>query len=227
MQLNVMNREGQQVSSIEVDDAVFGIEPNVPVMHQVVIAQQANRRKGSASTKGRGEVEGSTRKIRAQKGTGRSRQGSIRGPHHTGGGIVFGPKPRSYEQKISKMTRRLAIRSALSAKVQDGELVVLDELAMETPKTKVMQSLLAAVGVTRSPLVVTARPDRTVLLSTRNIEGAKALPASHINTEDILRYHRIVMTVDAVRAVEALWGGERVKSRLAPVGAVAGESEVA
>ena len=217
MQLNVLNREGRQVSTIEVDDAVFGIEPNIPVMHQVVVAHQANRRAGTASTKTRGEVEGSTRKIRAQKGTGRARQGGIRAPHHTGGGIVFGPKPRKYTQKVPKMTRRLALRSALSAKVRDGELVVLDDLALDGPKTKTMQTLFAALGITRAPLVVTAAPDRTVLLSTRNIEGAAVLPATHINTEAILKHHGVLMTVDAVRQVEALWGGERATSRRAPV----------
>jgi large subunit ribosomal protein L4 len=213
MQLNVINREGRQVSTIDVDDAVFGIEPNVPVMHQVVVAHQANRRAGTHSTLTRGEVEGSTKKIRSQKGTGRARQGSIRAPHHTGGGIVFGPKPRKYTQKIPKMVRRLAIRSALSAKVRDGELVVIDGLAMDAPKTKEMLALLAAVGGTRAPLVVTAAPDRTVLLSTRNIEGAAVLPATQINTEALLKHHRVVMTVDAVRAVESLWGGARATHR--------------
>lgn len=233
MQLDVVNKDGRRVSSIEVDDAVFGIEPNVPVMHQVVVAHQANRRKGTHSTKTRGEVEGSTRKIRVQKGTGRARQGSIRAPHHTGGGVVFGPKPRRYTQKIAKMTRRLAIRSALSAKVRDGELVVIDDLAFDAPKTKAMHTLLKAVGLTRAPLVVTAAPDRTVLLATRNIEGAAALPATHINTEAILAHHGVLMTVDAVRRVEALWGGERATTRRAPVpaavalpsGGPAGQSE--
>ena len=217
MQLDVMNKDGRRVSSIEVDDAVFGIEPNVPVMHQVVVAHQANRRRGTHSTKTRGEVDGSTRKIRSQKGTGRARQGSIRAPHHTGGGIVFGPKPRKYTKKIPKMTRRLAIRSALSAKVKDGELIVVDELMFDAPKTKVMQGLLAAVGIDRAPLVVTAAPDRTILLATRNIAGAKVLPATHINTEEILLHHGLLMTVDAVRQVEALWGGERVTTRRARV----------
>jgi large subunit ribosomal protein L4 len=217
MQLNVVDASGNQVSTIDVDEAVFGIEPNVPVMHQVVVAQQANRRTGSASTKTRGEVDGSTRKIRSQKGTGRARQGSIRAPQHTGGGIVFGPRPRKYTKAVPKMTRRLAIRSALSAKVRDGELFVVDRLAMDAPKTKTMKSLLAAVGITRAPLVVTAAPDRAVLLSTRNIEEADVLPATHINTETILKHHGVLLTVDAVRQIEALWGGERVKGRRAPV----------
>jgi large subunit ribosomal protein L4 len=217
MQLNVLDATGKQVSTIDVDDAVFGIEPNVPVMHQVVVAQQANRRAGTHSTKRRGEVEGSTRKIRSQKGTGRSRQGSIRAPHHKGGGIAHGPRPHKYTQKIPKMLKRLAIRSALSAKVRDGELIVVERLALDTPRTKTITALLQAVGVTRAPLLVTAEPDRTVLLSTRNIEGAAALPATHINTEEILRHHGVLMTVDAVRRVEALWGGDRVRGRRAPV----------
>jgi len=217
MQVNVLDATGKQVSTIDVDDAVFGIEPNVPVMHQVVVAHQANRRAGTHSTKRRGEVDGSTRKIRSQKGTGRSRQGSIRAPHHTGGGIAHGPRPHKYTQKIPKMLKRLAIRSALSAKLRDGELFVIDRLTLDTPRTKTITALLQAVGVERSPLLVTAEPDRTVLLSTRNIEGAAALPATHINTEEILRHHGVVMTVDAVRRVEALWGGERVKGRRAPV----------
>jgi large subunit ribosomal protein L4 len=217
MQLNVVDATGKQVTTIDVEDAVFGIEPNVPVMHQVVVAHQANRRAGTHSTKRRGEVEGSTRKIRSQKGTGRARQGSIRAPHHKVGGIAHGPRPHKYTQKIPKMLKRLAIRSALSAKVRDGELFVVDSLTLDAPKTKTIRTLLESVGITRAPLVVTGAPDRTVLLSTRNIEGAAVLPATHINTEEILRHHGVLMTVDAVRRVESLWGGDRVKSRRAPV----------
>jgi len=227
MQLNVLDATGKQVSTIDVDEAVFGVEPNVPVMHQVVVAHQANRRAGTHSVKRRGEVEGSTRKIRAQKGTGRSRQGSIRAPQHKGGGSAHGPKPHKYTQKIPKMIKRLALRSALSAKVRDGELFVIERLALDAPKTKTVQALLAAVGATRAPLVVTAEADRTVLLSTRNIDGAAVLPATHINTEEILRHHGVLMTVDAVRRVEALWGGERVKGRRASVPAVETDGQAA
>lgn len=216
MQLNVVNQSGTQVDTIEVDDLVFGIEPNMAVMHQVVVAHQANRRAGTHSTLTRGEVEGSTKKIRSQKGTGRSRQGSIRAPHHSGGGIVFGPKPHKYTQRIPKMMRRLAIRSALSAKVRDSELVVLDDLTPTAPKTRDIVAMLKAIGAERKPLIVTAAPNRTVLLAARNIPGAKIVPATHINTEDILG-HQVVMTVGAVRAAEALWGGVRASERLAPV----------
>ncbi len=217
MQLKVVNQAGKQVDSIEVDDAVFGMEPNMAVMHQVVVAHQANRRAGTHSTRTRGEVEGSTKKIRVQKGTGRARQGSIRAPHHKGGGIVFGPKPRKYTQRIPKMLRRLAIRSALSAKVRSNELVVIDELNPVVPKTKEMIALLRAVGITRAPLIVTAEPNRTVFLAGRNIAGAKVMPATHINTEDLLKHHGILMTVGAVRKAEALWGGARARKRLAPI----------
>lgn len=222
MQLPVWNQAGEQVDTIEVDDAVFGIRPNMGVMHQVVVAQQANRRAGTHSTKTRGEVEGSTRKIRVQKGSGRSRQGSIRAPHHKGGGVVFGPKPRKYYQTVPKMVRRLAIRSALSAKLADNELKVLDDLAPETPRTKDMAAMLKALGFERTPLIVTGEPNRTVLLAGRNIEGATVLPAATINTEDILRHHGVVMTVAAVRRAEALWGGERATKRLAPIPETAG-----
>ncbi|HZU76694.1 MAG TPA: 50S ribosomal protein L4 [Dehalococcoidia bacterium] len=216
MQLTVLNSAGEQVSTIEADDAVFGLKPNAAVMHQAVLAHLANRRQGTASTKTRGEVEGSTIKTRRQKGLGRARQGGIRAPHHRHGGIVFGPKPRDYSQALPKRMRRLAIRSALSSKVADGELVVLDALSLDAPKTKAVLAPLRAAGFTRSVLVVTAAPDTNVRLSTRNIEGASYLPADVLNTYDILRHKQLVLTVDAVRRAEALWGGERATKRRAP-----------
>jgi large subunit ribosomal protein L4 len=225
MQLNVLNGEGSQVSTIDVDDAVFGIKPNVAVMHQAVLAQLANRRAGTANTKGRGEVEGSSIKTRRQKGLGRARQGSIRAPHHRHGGIVFGPKPRDFSQALPKRMRRLAIRSALSAKAADGELIVLDALAVDSPKTKAVAAPLRAAGATRGALLVTATPDRTVLLSARNIEQTTCLPADSINTYEILRHKHLILTVDAVRRIESLWGGERVNQRRpAAVAAAATES---
>jgi large subunit ribosomal protein L4 len=221
--LNVLNGEGQQVSTIDVDEAVFGLKPNVAVMHQAVLAHLANRRAGTANTKGRGEVEGSTIKTRRQKGLGRARQGSIRAPHHKGGGIVFGPKPRDFSQALPKRMRRLAIRSALSAKVADGELIVLDALNVEAPKTKAIVGPLRAAGASRSALLVTAAPDRTTLLSSRNISETSYLPADGINTYDLLRHKHVVLTVDAVRRIEELWGGERANYRRpVPQAAVAG-----
>ena len=213
MQLDVVNGAGERVSSIEVDDAVFGVRPNRALLHQAVLAQLANRRMGNANTKTRGEVEGSTIKIRKQKGLGRARQGSIRAPHHRHGGIVFGPKPRDFGHDMPKRMRRQALRCALSAKAQDGEIVVLEALSLDAPKTSAVARPLKAAGITRTALLVTADADRNVLMSTRNIEGALHLPADRINTYEILRHRQLVLTVDAVRRIEALWGGDRANHR--------------
>lgn len=213
MELPVINLAGEQVSSIAVDDAVFGLVPNVPLLHQAVLMYLANRRRGTHSTKTRGEVEGSTVKIQKQKGLGRARQGSIRAPHRRGGGIVFGPKPRDYTQDMPKRMRRLAIRSALSAKARDGEIVVFEALTADAPKTKIIATPLLAAGITRTALLVTEGPDTNVRLSSRNIEGASYMPADNLNTYDILRNRKLVLTVGAVRRIEAVWGGERVNQR--------------
>jgi len=213
MQLQVKNLAGEVVSSIEVDEQVFGLEPRIPLMHQAVLMYLANRRRGTHSTKTRGEVRGSTRKIQRQKGLGRARQGSIRAPHRRHGGIVFGPKPRDYSQAMPKRMRRLAIRCALSAKVRDGELIVIEGLQVAAPKTKAIVEPLRALGATRTVLLVTAQPDENVKLSARNVEGATYMPADSLNTYDILRNRHLVLTVDAVRRIEALWGGERANQR--------------
>lgn len=217
MELPIRNAQGQQVGTMEVDERVFGIAPNRHVLHQVLVAQRANLRAGSAATKTRGEVRGSTRKIRPQKGTGHARQGSIRAPHHKGGGVVFGPHPRSYRQRVLKRMRRLAIRSALSAKVADGHLMVLDDLRLERPHTREVVALLHNLEVGGSALVVTAEPDRNALLSVRNLPKVKVLPASYINVLDLLTHRNAVLTAAAVRRAEALWGGERAHQRRVPV----------
>jgi large subunit ribosomal protein L4 len=221
MKLAVYDMQGAEVDSIEVDDAVFGLPPHRPAMRQALLAQLANRRAGSAKTKTRGEVRGSTRKIRRQKGLGAARQGAIRAPHHRHGGIVFGPKPRSYRQDLPKRIRRLAIRSAISSKVEDGELKVIRGLQVETPRTKTVQQALRGLDFTRSALLVTGAPDRNLLLSARNLPGTKALPADYLNVVDLLQHRGIVMTVEAVRRAEALWGGERATRRIAAVPEVA------
>ncbi len=213
MLLPVRNAEGQEVGSIEVEDYVFGIRPNKAVLHQAYVAQRANQRRGTHSTKTRGEVKGSTRKTRPQKYTGRARQGSIRAPHRRGGGIVFGPKPRDYSQRLPKKMRRLAIRSALSAKAADGELIILDRLELERPSTKEMARILQNLGVDRSALVVTGEPDRTVFLSVRNLERKKCLPAAYLNVVDLLHHRYLVMTEAAVRKAEELWGEARDRER--------------
>ncbi len=217
MKLEVVNREGKEVDSIEADAAVFGIEPNSFVIHQALLAQLANRRAGSANTKTRGEVAGSTAKIRRQKGTGRARLGAARSPAIRHGGIVFGPKPRSFAQRLPKRMRRLAIRSVLSAKVAEGSLRVLDALAFEPPRTKDMKMVLEALGFDRSTLVVTENSDSSVKVSARNLQKVDVLQASYLNVGDMLSHRDVLMTVGAVRQAERLWGGERALRRQSPI----------
>lgn len=217
MKLDVRTAAGSAASPIDVDDAVFGIEPNTAVVHQALVAQLAARRAGSANTKTRGEVRGSTHKTRRQKGLGMSRQGGIRSPLHKGGGVVFGPKPHSFVQALPKRMRRLAIRSVLSSRAAEQRLVVVDQLGVNEPSTKAVVGLLKNLGLERSALIVTGTPDRTAHLSARNVDGARVLPADTLNVADLLSHHTVLLTVDAVRRIEALWGGERAAKRLSPV----------
>ncbi len=217
MELDVINSSGSKVKSIEVDEQVFGLKPRRAVVHQALLAQRANQRRGTHSTKTRGEVAGSTVKLFRQKGTGRARQGSIRAPHRRGGGIVFGPKPRSYKQDLPKRMRRLAIRSVLSARAADGDLRVIDMLSFEKPKTKELQSLLETLGFERKTLVVTAQPEPMIKRSAGNMPRVKWLPAAYLNVLDLLSYRSLLMTEDALRIAEGLWGGERAKKRRAPL----------
>jgi large subunit ribosomal protein L4 len=213
MKLAVHDASGKEVETIEVDDAVFGITPNEPVVHQALVATMANRRAGTASTKTRGEVHGSTKKIRRQKGTGSSRQGAITAPQHRHGGIVFGPKPRDYDKDMPKKMRRLAIRSVLSAKAADGSLRVVKELSAAKPSTKEMAGVLKALGFERSVLVVTGGPDENVKASLRNLRKVSHQPAAYLNVASMLEAQGLLMTVDAVRGAESLWGGEKAATR--------------
>ena len=213
MQLAVRDAQGADLDPIEVDDAVFGIEPNEAVVHQTLVAQLAARRGGNASTKSRGEVRGSTVKIRRQKGLGMARMGSNRSPIRRGGGVAFGPKPRSYTQRLPKRMRRLAIRSVLSSRAAEGRLHVVDSLGVEEPSTRAATELLARLAIERSALVVTGAPNRTVVLSTRNIPGVRAVPVDVLNVADMLAHRSLLLTVDAVRRAEALWGGDRANGR--------------
>ncbi len=206
MQIPVLNLAGEEVGKIDISDQLFGVPFNRALVHQVMVAQQANARQGTASTKTRGEVSGSTKKLFRQKGTGNARAGSIKSPLRPGGGIVFGPKPRSYQQAIPKKMRRLALRCVLSAKVRDGELMVLEQLELDQPKTKAMVRILEALGVDSSALIVTSEPEENVVKSARNLPGIKTMPASILNVLDILSCARLVMTVAAVRKAEELWG---------------------
>jgi large subunit ribosomal protein L4 len=216
VRLTVKNTQGEEVDTIEVDDRVFGITPNRAVVHQALLAHLANRRAGTASTKTRGEVRGSTAKIRRQKGSGRARMGSIRAPNLTGGGVAFGPRPRSFVQGLPKRMRRLAIRSILSDKAAEGRLQVLDRLALDKPRTKDVAEVLANLEVSGSALIVIAEPERNVLLGARNLPETKVLAAAYLNVVDMLSHRALILTVDAVRRAEALWGGERALRRRGP-----------
>jgi large subunit ribosomal protein L4 len=203
----VYSLSGVVVKHIEVSDSVFAVPFNEAVVHQAVVGQRANARQGTASTKTRGEVNASTKKLFRQKHTGLARAGSRRSPTRRGGGITFGPRPRSYRQELPKKVRRLALRCALSAKARDEELTVLDKLELEQPKSRQMEGILAALGVDSSALIVTGKPEENVVKSARNLAGVKTLPANILNVVDILTYKRLLMTEAAVRKAEELWGG--------------------
>ena len=213
MQLPVRDAQGEALEAIEVDDAVFGIEPNEAVVHQTLVAQLAARRGGHVSTKSRGQVRGSTAKLRRQKGLGMARVGSSRSPLRRGGGVAFGPKQRSYVQRLPKRMRRLAIRSVLSSRVAEERLHVVSDLGIDEPSTRAAVELIAWLGLERSVLVVTGAPHRAAVLSARNVPGTRAVPADVLNVADMLAHHTLLLTVDAVRRIEALWGGERASGR--------------
>ena len=206
MQVPVRNTSGETVSQIEISDFVFGVPANEAVAHQSLLRQRANARQGTASAKTRGEVAGSTKKLYAQKHTGRARPGSIKSPLRRGGGIIFPPKPRSYHQALPKKMRRLALRSVLSSKVADNEMIVLDVIQLEQPKTKEMAGILSALGVESTALIATTEPNEKLLKSARNIPGIATISANQLNVADIMSHKNLVMTVDAVRRAEELWG---------------------
>jgi large subunit ribosomal protein L4 len=207
VEVPVYNASGQVVKNIEISDRVFAVPFNEAVVHQAVVRQQANARQGTSSTKTRGEVAGSTRKLFRQKHTGMARAGSKKSPLRRGGGITFGPKPRSYQQDMPKKMRQLALRCALSAKTRDKELRVLEELKLDQPKTKLMAGILAALGVDSTALIVADAPEENLIKSARNLAGIKTLPANILNVVDILSYKMLLMTESAVRRAEKLWGG--------------------
>ena len=206
MQAPVYNLAGEVVTNIEISDKVFGVPFNESLVHQSVLRQQANARQGNASTKTRGNVSGSTRKLYKQKGTGSARAGSIKSPLRRGGGIVFGPHPRDYHQAMPKNMRRLALRCVLSAKLEDGELKILESLKLDEIKTKKMVAILDAMKVDATTLVVTSAADANLVKSARNLPGIKTLPANLLNVVDIISHRTLLMEVDAVRKAEQLWG---------------------
>jgi large subunit ribosomal protein L4 len=206
VKLPVYNLAGEEVRKMEVSDTVFAVPFNAAVVHQVMVGLQANARQGTAATKTRGMVRGSTRKLFRQKGTGYARAGSKKSPLRKGGGITFGPHPRDYRQQIPRKMRRLAIRCVLSAKAGDGELKVLEGFDFTEPKTTKMIDVLLALDVDSSALIVTPEPEENVIKSARNIPTIKTMPASVINIIDILSYKNLLMTEAAVRVAEKLWG---------------------
>ena len=203
--INVLNVSGQNVGEIELNDSIFNIEVNAHVLYEAVKCQLANRRQGTQSAKTRAEVRGGGRKPWRQKGTGRARQGSIRSVQWVGGGVAFAPKPRDYSYSLPKKVRRLAMKSALSSKVQDNEIIVLDALSLEAPKTKEIVNTFKNVNAAKKTLVVTAENDVNVVKSVRNIEGANVAHVSTLNVYDILNCDSFIITTDAVKKVEEVY----------------------
>lgn len=208
-QVNVLNMAGEVVDQVELDNYVFGIQPNAAVVHQAVVCQLANGRRGTADTKTRGEVNASGSKVWRQKGTGRARQGSRRAPHWKGGGVAFGPHPRSYAQALPRKMRRLALRSALSSTVAEDRLTVLDRLEVAAPRTKEMVAVLERLGVEGKAMIVLPEMDDAVQKAARNIPEVLTVTPGSMNLLDLLSRDRVVMTVDAVKAVTQWLGAGR------------------
>ena len=202
--VTVFNMEGNEVGTMELNDAVFGVEINEHLVHLAVVRQLANKRQGTQKTKTRSEVSGGGRKPWRQKGTGHARQGSIRAPQWTGGGVVFAPVPRDYEVKMNKKERRAALKSALTSKVQDNKLVVVDSLALAEAKTKEMQKVLTNLKADKA-LVITAADDQNVVIAARNIADVQTATVSTMNVYDVMKHNTVVVTKDAVASIEEVY----------------------
>ena len=203
--IDVYDINGKKVKEVELKEEIFGIEPNEAVVHSVLVNFLANQRQGTQSTKTRSEVAGGGRKPWRQKGTGRARQGSIRAPQWIKGGIALGPKPRSYKYRVNKKEKQLAIKSLLSAKVLDSELTVVDKLEVKEPKTKVMAQALTDLKITGKTLIILTDKNENVYLSSRNIEGVKAIQLNMINVFDLLNCNRLVLPLDTVKKLEEVY----------------------
>lgn len=215
MQVQVYNLKGKATRKIEIRDDVFAVPFNEAVVHQALVRQLANRRLGTADTKKRGEVAGSGRKIHAQKHTGRARRGDARSPMLRGGGVAFGPHPRSYRQDMPKKMRRLALKCVLSDKVSSGELKIVDKLELDSPKTKAVLDMLIALGIGDSAIIATAEAQANLVKSARNLSGVKTIPAPLLSIAELLSYKDIVMEVDAIRKVEQIWGEKSIPEAVA------------
>ena len=217
MQVQVYNLKGKATKQLEINDDVFAVPFNEAVVHQALIRQLANRRLGTVDTKRRGEVNGSTRKLFAQKHTGRARRGDIRSPMLVGGGVAFGPHPRSYRQDMPRKMRRLALRCVLSAKAGSGDLKILDKIELDSPKTKAVLDMLIALGISDSAIIATAEVEANLVKSARNLMGVKTMLSPLLNIAELLSYKYIIMTVDAVRKVEELWGEKSASEAVSSV----------
>jgi len=202
--VGLFNIEGKKVGDVSLNEKVFNVEVNKAVLHQVVVAQLANKRQGTQSAKTRAEVRGGGIKPWRQKGTGRARQGSIRSPQWVGGGIVFAPKPRDYRVSLPKSMRKVAMKSALTAKVMENEMIVLENLVFDPPKTKAMVTMLKAFDVKKA-LIITAESNENVYKSGRNVEGIQVMPVNNINVYDLLKYDNLIITQDAVSKLEEVY----------------------
>jgi large subunit ribosomal protein L4 len=236
MNVDVQDMQGKVVTTTELNETVWGIEPNIQVMHQALLRQLANARLGTRDTKTRGEVRGGGAKPWRQKGTGRARQGSIRSPQWIGGGVVWGPHQQSFKQDMPRKMRRLAVRSALSAKVRDERLTVIDGLAGIEPRTKAMKALIEALPESRSVLIVTDGTVPTIRKSSGNLENVWVVDARYLNVRDILKFDRLLVTKEAIPVVEGIlalpedrrepsvWKQERIAARAELAGAGTGEN---
>jgi large subunit ribosomal protein L4 len=206
MLVSVRNIQGETVDQVELPDAIFGIEPNTAVMHQALVRQLANTRLGTHKTKSRGEVSGTTQKIWRQKGTGRARHSSRKVNLWRGGGVAHGPRPRSYQQKMPRKMRRLALRSALSVKAADAQIVCLDRLEMDAPRTRAIVDVLERLGLEASVLILLPEGNENVEKSVRNIPDVSTLRASYLNVRDLLNYDYLLMPLGALEEVERILG---------------------
>ena len=215
MELTLKNINGENLGSIEVRDDVFNIDMNQALLHQVIVAQLANKRQGTAKVKTRSEVSGGGAKPRPQKHTGRSRQGSIRSPLWRKGGVTFGPSPRDYSQRTPKRVKRQALKIVLSDKARENRITILDKIGIDNPKTKSMLNLLKTLDIEPSTLMVLDGENTDIYRTIKNIPKVKCLPSSALNPLDLLNARSIVATLDSIRNIESLWGGnfDRFKNR--------------
>lgn len=203
--INVVDMKGKKVGTVDLADSVFAIEPNTAVMHQMVVNYLANQRQGTQSALTRAEVSGGGKKPWRQKGTGRARQGSTRAPQWTHGGVVFAPKPRDYSFSVNKKVKRLALKSALSSKAADSEIIVVDAITLDEYKTKVVVDMLAAIGADKKALIVLPEVDKKVIKSVSNIKGVKTAQVNELNVYDILNADKLVIVKDAVSKIEEVY----------------------